>query len=213
VSQRDRRTRHDAFFRKARDQGFVARSVFKLEEIDRKLRLLRSGDRVLDLGCRPGSWLQYARQKVGAFGAVVGIDREALPAPVPGTRVIVGDVFTATDGELLGDLAAFDLVLSDMAPDTTGIRATDQARSVRLFEEALARAVRLLAPGGAFVGKIFQGPDTEALKKQMAAHFADVRFIKPEGSRRESIEMFLAGKGFVGTGDDRGPVGVTSRRV
>jgi 23S rRNA (uridine2552-2'-O)-methyltransferase len=192
----DPRHRHDAFFKKARDAGFAARSVYKLEEIDRKLRLLRPGDRVLDLGCRPGSWLQYAVKVAGPHGAVVGIDRDPLPKPIAGARVLCADLFTATDGELLGELAAFDVVLSDMAPNTTGIRATDQARSAALVEEALARAERLLAPGGAFVAKIFQGPDVETIRKRMTARFSDVRLLKPEGSRAQSIEIYLAGKGF-----------------
>jgi 23S rRNA (uridine2552-2'-O)-methyltransferase len=192
----DPRHRHDRYFKQARAQGFAARSVFKLEEIDRKLRLLRPAHRVLDLGCRPGSWLQYAVATVGARGAVVGIDRDPLPAPIAGARVLVGDLFEATDAALLGELAAFDVVLSDMAPDTTGVRATDQARSAALFEEALARAERLLAPSGAFVGKIFQGPDLPAIRQRMAARFAEVRLIKPDSSRAQSIEIYLAGRGF-----------------
>jgi 23S rRNA (uridine2552-2'-O)-methyltransferase len=193
---RDRRGRHDTFFRKARDAGFAARAVYKLEEIDRRLRLMRAGDRVLDLGCRPGSWLQYALSVVGPHGAVVGIDRDPLPKPVPGARVLQGDIFATPDADLLGTLAAFDVVLSDMAPNTTGVRATDQARSASLFGEALDRAERLLAPGGAFVGKIFQGPDLDGLRKRMAARFSDVRTLKPEGSRAASIEIYVAGKGF-----------------
>ena len=141
--------------------------------------------------------MQYARQVVGPHGAVVGIDRDPLPQPIAGTRVLVGDVFAVTDAELLGDLKAFDVVLSDMAPNTTGIRATDQARSANLVEEALARAERLLAPGGAFVAKIFQGPDLEAIRKRLAARFSEVRTVKPEGSRAQSIEIYLAAKGFI----------------
>jgi len=151
---------------------------------------------VLDLGCRPGSWLQYAVAAVGDAGAVVGIDRAPLPSPIAGARAIVGDLFVTPDAELLGELPAFDVVLSDMAPDTTGIRATDQARSAALFEEALTRAERLLAPGGAFVGKIFQGPDLQALRRRMAARFTEVKIIKPDSSRAQSIEIYLAGKGF-----------------
>jgi len=141
--------------------------------------------------------MQYALSVVGPHGAVVGIDRDALPHPIPGARVLRGDIYTTPDAELLGPLAAFDVVLSDMAPNTTGTRATDQARSADLFGEALTRAERLLAPGGAFVGKIFQGPDLDSLRKRMAARFAEVKLLKPESSRAQSIEMFLAGKGFL----------------
>lgn len=193
---RDARHRHDVFFKKAREAGFAARSVFKLEEIDRKLRLLRPGMRVLDLGCRPGSWLQYAVRVVGPRGVVVGIDRDPLPAPIAGARVIQGDIYKISDAELLGEAAAFDVVLSDMAPDTTGIRATDQARSAALFEEALGRAERLLAPGGAFVGKLFQGPDLPAIRQRMSERFGSVRIVKPDSSRAQSIEIYLAGSGF-----------------
>jgi 23S rRNA (uridine2552-2'-O)-methyltransferase len=196
VSLRDRHRRHDKFFKRARSEGFVARSVYKLEEIDQRHRLLRAGDRVLDLGCRPGSWLQYARRVVGPHGAVVGIDRDPLPGAVAGARVVQGDIFATTDEELLGELKAFDVVLSDMAPDTTGIRLTDQARSANLFEEALGRAERLLAPAGSFLGKIFQGPDVERLRKRMHARFSQVKLVKPEGSRAESLEVYLVGKGF-----------------
>jgi 23S rRNA (uridine2552-2'-O)-methyltransferase len=192
----DPRVRHDPFFRKARAEGFAARSVYKLDEIDRKVGLIRAGDRVLDLGCCPGSWLQYAVKAVGPHGAVVGIDRNPLPRAIAGARTIVGDIFTATDAELLGTLRAFDVVLSDMAPDTTGIRSVDQARSASLFSEALARATRLLAPGGAFVGKFFQGPDVEDIRKHLAQRFSDVRFVKPDSSRARSFEIFLVGKGF-----------------
>lgn len=196
MSLRDRKHRHDVHFRRARSEGFAARSVYKLEDLDKRARLLRPGDRVLDLGCRPGSWLQYALRAVGPHGAVVGIDRQPLPQPIPGARVLVGDIYATTDEELLGGLAAFDVVLSDMAPDTTGIRATDQARSAALVEEALGRAERLLAPAGGFVAKIFQGPDVEKLRKRMSARFSEVKLLKPEGSRAQSTELYLVGRGF-----------------
>jgi 23S rRNA (uridine2552-2'-O)-methyltransferase len=197
-SLRDRRRRHDVFFRKARESGYAARSVFKLEDLDRRFRLLHPGDRVLDLGCRPGSWLKYVCQMVGPHGRAVGLDRKPLDSPVSGARLIVGDVFTVTDEELLGPDRAFDLVLSDMAPDTTGIRATDQARSVALVAEAQRRAERLLAPGGGFVAKIFQGPDVAAVRKQLQAHFSEVHLVKPEASRAASTELYLVAEGFGG---------------
>lgn len=197
---RDKGTRHDVFFKKAREQGFAARAVFKLEDLDKKLSLFRAGDRVLDLGCRPGSWLQYAAKKVGPHGKLVGIDRLPMPADIPGAYILLGDLYETPDDALVGDLGAFDVVLSDMAPDTTGIKATDQARSAALFEEALNRAERLLAPGGAFVGKIFQGPDVEGLRKRMQGLFSTVRLLKPEASRKISTEVYLTAKGFIPPG-------------
>jgi 23S rRNA (uridine2552-2'-O)-methyltransferase len=193
---RDRKHRHDAFFRKARNEGFAARAVYKLEDIDRRVRLFHPGVRVLDLGCRPGSWLQYAVKAVGAHGKVVGVDRLPLPSPVPGAQVMVADIYSLSDEQLLCGLAAYDVVLSDMAPDTTGIRATDQARSANLVEEALGRAERLLAPLGCFVAKVFQSPEVDKLRKRMARHFADVRLLKPEASRQQSTELYLVGRNF-----------------
>jgi 23S rRNA (uridine2552-2'-O)-methyltransferase len=192
----DPRVRHDPFFNKARAAGFAARSVYKLDEIDRRVRLLRPGYRVLDLGCCPGSWMQYAASVVGPHGHVVGIDRNPLPRALPGVRALVGDIYTTPDADLLGPLNAFDVVLSDMAPDTTGVRSVDQARSASLFEEALTRAERLLAPGGSFVGKLFQGPDFDSIRKRMNGRFSEVKIVKPESSRAQSFEIFLVGKGF-----------------
>ena len=193
---RDRKNRHDAFFRKARNEGFAARAVYKLEDIDKRVRLFHAGARVLDLGCRPGSWMQYAVKAVGTHGKVVGVDRMPLQAPVPGAQVLVADIYTLSDEEILCGLPAYDIVLSDMAPDTTGIRATDQARSANLVEEALGRAERLLAPLGAFVAKVFQSPEVDRLRKRMGERFADVRLLKPEASRQQSTELYLVGKNF-----------------
>ena len=191
---RDRSHRHDVFHRRAKQQGFVARSVFKLEEIDQKHHLLRRGGRVLDLGCKPGSWLQYAGGVVGPEGALVGIDRTPLDKPVPGARLLVGDVFAVTPEELRGELPGFDVVLSDMAPDTSGVRSLDQARSARLLERALELAELTLGQGGHFVGKLFQGPDWQRLLKRAREGFAEVRTVKPAGSRKESIEQYVVAK-------------------
>ncbi|WP_428261112.1 RlmE family RNA methyltransferase [Haliangium sp.] len=198
----DRRNRHDAFHRRARQRGFRARAVFKLEEIDHKLKLLGRGQRVLDLGCAPGSWLQYARTRVGPSGHLVGIDRGALDPPVPGARLLVGDVFEVTPEALLDDLDAFDVVLSDMAPDTIGVRHVDQARSEALFERALELAEATLAPGGCFVGKLFQGPAFVDLVKHCRREFEAVKIIKPKGSRQRSIEQYVVARGFRGANPD-----------
>ena len=191
----DRRNRHDAYHQRAKKEGFAARAIYKLEEIDEKHPLFKPGAAVLDLGCRPGSWLQYASRQVGPKGALVGIDRTALEVTIPGARLIVGDVFTVTPGELSGDLPGFDVVLSDMAPDTSGIRSLDQARSEALFERALDLAELLLVPGGNFVGKLFQGPEFHKLLIRCRAGFTKVVSIKPKGSRTESIEQYVVGLG------------------
>ena len=190
---RDKSHRHDVFHRRAKQQGFAARSVFKLEEIDQRLKLFRPGDRVLDLGCRPGSWLQYAAQKVGPSGALAGIDRTPLDVEIPGARIVVGDVFEVSLEELKGPLPAFDVVLSDMAPDTSGVRSMDQARSEGLFERALWIAEQTLAPGGHFVGKLFMGPDWQKLQKRVREGFGELKTIKPASSRKESIEQYVCG--------------------
>jgi 23S rRNA (uridine2552-2'-O)-methyltransferase len=193
----DRSTRRDRFHRKAKREGFAARAVYKLEEIDLRFTILERGmTRVLDLGCAPGSWLQYARQRLGEPARLVGLDRGAPPKPPAGARIVVGDVMTVELGELLGELPAFDVVLSDLAPDTTGIRHLDQARSEALFERALEIAVAVLAPGGNFVGKLFQGPDFKRLTEAVRARFAVQKTAKPASSRQISIEQYVIGKGF-----------------
>lgn len=192
----DRAVRRDRFHQQAKREGFLARAVYKLTEIDEKFRLFRPGDRVLDLGCAPGSWLQYARQQVGETGVLVGLDRAPLQRALPGARIVVGDVMAIDPAALRGDLTAFDVVLSDMAPDTTGIRSLDQARSEALFERALELAVALLAPGGNFVGKLFQGPDFKRLTEAVRARFELAKTAKPAGSRQISIEQYVIGKGF-----------------
>lgn len=192
----DRRFRKDRFHRQAQAAGYRARAVFKLEEVDRKLGLLRPGARVLDLGCAPGSWLQYAAERVGPRGRLVGIDRTPIDLALPNLRLLVGDIFAVTREELLGELSAFDAVLSDMAPDTTGIRHVDQARSEALFERALEIATTTLAPGGSFVGKLFQGPEFAALIARCRRDFTQVKIEKPAGSRAQSIEQYIAAVGF-----------------
>jgi 23S rRNA (uridine2552-2'-O)-methyltransferase len=194
----DRSTRHDRFHQKAKREGFLARAVYKLQEIDEKHQIFDGGHRVLDLGCAPGSWLQYANQTIGERAVLVGLDRAPLERPPTGARIVVGDVLTIDVATLLGELPAFDVVLSDMAPDTSGIRNLDQARSEALFERALEIATLVLAPGGNFVGKLFQGPDFKKLSEDVRARFASSKTVKPASSRQISIEQYVIGKGFRG---------------
>lgn len=199
----DRRTRRDAFHKKAKGAGYRARAVFKLEEIDDKLSLIPRDGRILDLGCAPGSWLQLCRERAGRGAILVGVDRAPLSPELPGARIVVGDIHEIDPADILDGLEAFDLVLSDMAPDTTGVRHVDQLRSEALFERALDIAGAVLAPGGAFCGKLFQGPAFQDLVKRCRAEFDKVKIVKPKGSRRESIEQYVTGRGYRALGTDR----------
>jgi 23S rRNA (uridine2552-2'-O)-methyltransferase len=186
----------DSFTREARRAGYPARSVFKLEEIDRRLgKLLKPGQRVLDLGAAPGSWSLYVTQKIGSTGRLFAIDLEPLAIPLPdNATAIVGDAL-ALDNEVLAEHGPYDVVLSDMAPRTTGNRLGDQTRSFELFMRALAVAEKLLKPGGAFIGKIFMGEDFPKAKAETKRLFTEERALRPEGTRATSYEIFIVGLG------------------
>lgn len=185
----------DSFTKAAKAQGFPARSVFKLEEIDRRTRLFRGGQRVLDLGAAPGSWAKYAAQRVGGNGRVLAIDLSEITAVMPpNVERVQGDVF-ALGQDVLGRAGPYDVVISDMAPATTGTRFADQARSFELFMRAVDVAESVLAPGGSFVGKLFMSEDLPKAKERLRKLFGEVRGIRPEAVRAQSYEVFLVGLG------------------
>ena len=187
--------RPDHFTREAKKAGFPARSVFKLEEIDRRVHLLRPGLRVLDLGAAPGSWSLYAAQKIGPTGKLLAVDLSPLGTVLPANSTFLqGDALSLEDGQV-AQFAPYDVVLSDMAPRTTGTKAVDQARSYELFMRALAVAASLLSPGGAFVGKIFMSEELRTARAQLKELFAEERLVRPEGTRSISTELFVVGLG------------------
>jgi 23S rRNA (uridine2552-2'-O)-methyltransferase len=182
----------DRFTVAAKKAGFPARSVFKLEEIDRRARLFRPGLRVLDLGAAPGSWALYAARRVGPRGRVFAVDLQPLHTALPpNVEFLQADALASPEVEGRGP---YDVVLSDMAPSTTGVRFADQARSFELFMGALAIAEKTLAPGGAFVGKIFMGEDLPLARAKVRELFAKERLIRPEGTRASSYEVFVVGE-------------------
>lgn len=191
--------RHDHFYRRAKEEGFVARSIYKLDEIDAEFKLIHRGDTVIDLGCAPGSWLQYVERKVGDTGRAYGID--LLPVKVafaPTVRVLQGDAFAVTLPDLVdvendAALPLVDVVLSDMAPNTTGIRSVDAARSMALSERALEVAERLLRPGGHFVVKVLEGGDMKTFVEQARSIFEAVKIKRPRSTRDGSTEAFVVG--------------------
>ncbi len=181
---------NDAWGERAKREGYPARSVYKLEEIDRRARIFRQGQRVLDLGAFPGSWSLYAGKKVGGNGRVVGIDIQPPRGPFPKNIDMRHGDINAISVEELGE---FDVVISDMAPSTNGTRSSDQYRSFELFMAALEAAKKVLVAKGHFVGKIFQGGEFPDAQKAMREVFETVRIIKPDASRQESYETFLVG--------------------
>jgi 23S rRNA (uridine2552-2'-O)-methyltransferase len=188
---------NDPYVVAAKAQGWRSRAAFKLIELDDRYRLIRKGARVLDLGAAPGGWSQVAVRR-GA-GQVLGLD--LLPVEkVPGATFLVGDFH---DADMPARLAALlggpaDLALSDMAPNTTGHAATDHLRIMALAELALDFACQVLAPGGAFVAKVFQGGAERQLLEPMKLRFATVRHAKPAASRKESSELYVVATGFRG---------------
>ncbi|WP_456325704.1 RlmE family RNA methyltransferase [Desulfonauticus submarinus] len=186
----------DYYFKKAKQENYPARSVYKLKEIDARFKLLKRGFKVLDLGASPGSWTLFCSKKVGPSGFVVGVDLNPLKITLPkGVYFFQDDVFSPSDSlkQQFDELGGFDLVLSDMAPKTTGIKFADQARSYDLAVEALLVAKKWLKQGGNFVVKIFVGPDVSEFLKQTREIFKQVKQFKPKSSRSESKEIFIIG--------------------
>jgi 23S rRNA (uridine2552-2'-O)-methyltransferase len=183
----------DTYVQRARSGGWRSRAVFKLEEIDRRERLLKPGGVCLDLGAAPGAWSQYARERVGRGGRVVATDILPMDA-LGGVEFVQGDF---REEEVFGRVLSLlpegqvDVVLSDMAPAFSGVDVTDQARSMHLAELALDMARRVLKPGGDALIKVFQGTGFEELVKGARAEFARVKLVKPQASRARSPEMYM----------------------
>ncbi len=184
----------DIYRTRARAQGFVARAVFKLKEIDAKYRLFRKEQRVLDLGCSPGSWLQYISSRTGPGGLVLGVDVNQPEIDLAPPLYFIQGELGSLDLETITAISPyFDVVVSDLAPKTTGMRAVDQQRSLELALLAWQWAQKLLRPGGHFLVKIFEGPDSASLAAALKADFNLVRYVKPAGSRPASREIYLLG--------------------
>jgi len=198
----------DPYTHRAQREGYLARSAYKLLEIDEKKRLLRRGDSVLDLGCAPGAWLQVASRRVGARGRVVGIDLQPVRVTIArNVRTLVGDIDETPAAALLAELeqlgapedARFDCLLSDMAPSTGGGGggSGDHFRSVRLCERALDLLPDLLTPGGNLAMKVFEGEAYPDLLRRTQALFEQARGFKPKASRGGSREMYIVGRGLM----------------
>jgi 23S rRNA (uridine2552-2'-O)-methyltransferase len=184
----------DHYSQQAKRERYPARSVYKLEEIQKKHRPIKKGDKVLDLGCAPGSWLLYTAKLTGPKGRVIGVDLKPVSIQAsPCINIIYADVFTLDVASLEKD---FNVVLSDMAPATTGHKTVDAARSYNLCEAALKIAQNILLPSGSFVCKIFQGPDFNPFLDDVRSGFKKLKIFKPQSSRKASKEIYVIGLGF-----------------
>jgi 23S rRNA (uridine2552-2'-O)-methyltransferase len=186
--------RRDPFYRAAQQEGLRSRAAFKLAYLDDRFHLLHRGARVLDLGGAPGGWSIVAADRVGPTGTVVAVDLRSID-PIAGVRVVRGRVGDPGLPARLGP-ARFDVILSDMSPRISGAYGTDHARSVALVRDGAALAASVLAPGGAFVAKVFDGDLVGALTRELERSFARVRRTKPPASREPSSEIYLVATGF-----------------
>jgi len=192
-------TGRDEYYNRAKQEGYRARSAYKLSQLDEAAELLAPGATVVDLGAAPGGWLQVAAERVGPEGRLVGVDRQRIePIETDATvEYLRGDVTEDRTRERIAAAVeeSADLVVSDMAPNVTGEYELDHARSVHLVRQALAVATAVLGPGGDFVAKVFDGRDLEKLAADIEDEFEYVRQVRPEASRDASSELYLIGKG------------------
>lgn len=191
--------RKDTWHRRAKREGFRSRAAYKLAEIQQRSGLLREGQRVVDLGCWPGGWLQVAARAVGPRGRVVGVDVAPLDPPLsePNVEFLCADLTAPeTASRILAALGgAADVVLSDAAPKLTGTRATDRAREEELLLAIEALLPALLRPGGDLLLKLLEGPEAQAVERRLRARFASARSLRPSASRKGTTERYLLARG------------------
>ncbi len=190
-------SQRDFYTQKAKEQGYPARSVYKLQEIDEKFKLLKKSFFVLDLGCSPGSWILYISRKIGPFGRVFGVDTDDLRIKTPfNATFLQKDIFGAEFMEDLKNFGKFDCVVSDLAPKVSGIRDVDAQNSSLLCDRALEICQQVLKEGGSFLCKVLESPQTAYFVKQIKSNFVSVKPFKPKASVKFSKEFFVVAKDF-----------------
>jgi 23S rRNA (uridine2552-2'-O)-methyltransferase len=186
----------DHLTRRAKAENYPARSIYKLEEIQNKFKVMKKNDQVLDLGCAPGSWLLYAAKQVGNTGKVFGIDLKVIDIKLPANVITIKDnILNLDNNSFLDENKGFNCVLSDMAPATTGRKDVDALKSFELCNMALNVAQNFLALHGNFVCKIFQGNDFNEFQKNVKSKFKTCKIFKPESCRKQSKEIYIIAKG------------------
>jgi len=186
----------DHLTQRAKSQGYPARSIYKLEEIQNKFKVIRKGDTVLDLGCAPGSWMLYAAKQVGNQGRVFGIDLKTVEIKLPENITAIQDnILRLENPDFINGVDGFHAVISDMAPATTGRKDVDALRSFELCRMALDTALKNLRPQGCFICKIFQGNEFKTFEKEVKTAFRECKIFKPESCRKQSKEIYIIAKG------------------
>lgn len=190
----------DHYFNKAKQENFVARSVYKLDEVDQKYKVIRSGDQVLDLGYYPGSWLQYTLRRVGEKGSITGIDLKEVNEKFkfPNVNLLSMDMYELNTLEQLNRESRFNVLLSDMAPNTSGIKSVDQIRSLQLVERVFELCENFLITKGNLVVKVFDSQEARDFVKSQKKFFEEIHNFRPKSVRAPSKEYFVVAKGFHG---------------
>jgi len=190
----------DYYFKKAKKENFLARSIYKLEEIDSKYKIINKGNVVIDLGYHPGSWIQYTSKKIGESGFVVGIDIKEINtklSDLKNIKLFKSDIFDIKDISDLELETKADVLLSDMAPNTTGIKSVDQAKSLALVEQIFAILPIMLKPNGNLVLKVFESQFAQDFLKNQKSNFKEFNFLRPKSTRSVSKEYFVIAKGYL----------------
>lgn len=194
----------DPFYRKAKTEGYRSRAAYKLKEINNRLRILRKGSAVVDVGASPGGWSQVARELVGDRGIVVAVDMLPMDS-VEGVRFIQGDIEDPQVVKRIREIRPnYDAVISDASPSLSGNRTLDRGRSLALNWAVMGMSLRVLRPGGGAVVKMFQGSEIDELVEEYGPHFNDLDRIKPRSSLKRSIELYMAFRGFKGRSPEEG---------
>lgn len=193
-----RRRRRDEYFRRAKDDGYLSRAAYKLLQINRRYRIFKGGDKVLDIGSAPGGWSQVAREFVGKAGLVVGADlEEASSLDQDNVVFVLGDIMEDSTLEKIRSVESeFNVIISDASPAISGVWSRDHLLSIDLARRALDLCDELLKDGGNFVVKVFQGEEIDDFHREVKRRFAFTRRSKPKASRGESSEIYIVGKGF-----------------
>ena len=194
--------RKDSYYKQAKREGKRSRAIYKIEEIDQRFRLFKKGQKILELGAAPGGWMEHIARRVGTSGAVLGLDLLTITdLKSPPCQTLVADILAPDTGARIDALVSppFAGVVSDLAPNLTGIKATDQANSIAILEAAAKLGLERLNPGGFFICKVFQGSELKQFQTQMKKNFQKIILAKPKASRKTSAEIYLVATGYVGS--------------